>query len=399
VIFGGRYNRDFDETWEWRGADWIRHAPANSPSARSGHAMVYDAVRRRVLLFGGQSILATGLVTHGDTWEWDGSTWTQRSPANRPPARTAHAMVFDLVRQRVVMFGGIDAANGGLGDTWEWDGSDWLQRTPSASPGPIATHAMAYDAARQRTVLFGGSDRMQNYYDATWEWDGRDWTLRSPVTRPSPRLGPAMAYDSSRKRTVLYGGRLSAGTSADTWEWDGSDWRQVIATSKPGHRVFAQMTYDPARQRMLLIGGESVLYPYTVFEYCALRPARSQRFGTGCATGTAPALVPSSDPHLGNSAFGLEVHGARAVAACLFGLSASAQSRSIPPCTLFLQGPIVPLPASTNAAGFAASAAIPLPLDFRLRGAMVYAQAFVVDPSAPALGVAFTGGLALTLGD
>jgi hypothetical protein len=60
------------------------------------------------------------------------------------------------MRQRVVLFGGNISGVGFLGDTWEWDGTNWTQLTPSASPSARLAHAMAYHAARQRVVLCAG---------------------------------------------------------------------------------------------------------------------------------------------------------------------------------------------------------------------------------------------------
>jgi hypothetical protein len=101
-----------------------RWVPTSIP-ARFNHAMAYDAARQRVVLFGGGGTLS-------DTWEWDGVTWTHRTPAASPPARGGHAMAWDAARQRVVLFGGY--ANDFLSDTWEWDGVTWTQRTPATSP-------------------------------------------------------------------------------------------------------------------------------------------------------------------------------------------------------------------------------------------------------------------------
>jgi hypothetical protein len=39
------------------------------------------------VLFGGLPRVGDAL---DDTWEWDGTTWTQRSPETRPPARYNH---------------------------------------------------------------------------------------------------------------------------------------------------------------------------------------------------------------------------------------------------------------------------------------------------------------------
>ena len=60
----------------------------------SGHQMVYDAARGRVVLFGG-TLSGPALA---DTWEWDGVSWTLVEPAVRPPARGGHAMAYDSVR-------------------------------------------------------------------------------------------------------------------------------------------------------------------------------------------------------------------------------------------------------------------------------------------------------------
>jgi hypothetical protein len=39
-------------------------------------------------------------------------------------------MAYDAAAGTVVMFGG-DGLNGALNDTWTWNGSDWTQQTPA----------------------------------------------------------------------------------------------------------------------------------------------------------------------------------------------------------------------------------------------------------------------------
>src|SRR5690348_2128969 len=123
------------------------------PTPRWGSAMVYDATKERVLLFGG----CHGSTNMGDTWEWDGENWTQVEDIG-PAARWGHGMAYDEKRQRVVLFGGaIQQANSAqsLNDTWEWDGESWTQ---VADTGPSARHGivLVHDAKRESTVLFGG---------------------------------------------------------------------------------------------------------------------------------------------------------------------------------------------------------------------------------------------------
>ena len=80
------------------------------------------------------------------------------APLSRPQVRWNSPLAYDSSRGRVVMFGGTDSsASRNLADTWEWDGTNWIQRAPATSPTARAGHAMAYDSIRGRVVLFGGS--------------------------------------------------------------------------------------------------------------------------------------------------------------------------------------------------------------------------------------------------
>lgn len=83
----------------------------------------------------------------------------------------------------------------------------------------------------------------------------------------------------------------------------------------------------------------------------------------------------------------------------MFGFSTTSQSLPIGSCRLYLRDPILPLFATTNAAGFAATPAIQVPLDLTLRGTTLYAQAFVADPQGPVAGITFSQGLRLVSGD
>ena len=91
-------------------------------TGRTGVALAYDLTRQRTVAFGGLN----GEGSSDETWEWNGSLWSQLLPAVRPPARSHHAMAFDVNRNRIVLFGGVPtgpAATTPLGDFWEWDGT------------------------------------------------------------------------------------------------------------------------------------------------------------------------------------------------------------------------------------------------------------------------------------
>ena len=229
---------------------WVETQPANAPTARWAHAMAYDQIRDRTLVFGGRQV---GGAYLGDTWEYNGLDWEQRSPANAPSPRQHTAAVYDLVNDEIVLFGGRAQGNALLADTWTWDGVDWTLKTPATSPPARRDTTLAYDLARGRVVLFGG--RIGAFTSAaqindTWEWDGTNWLQIQTANSPSPRSTP-LTYDITRGRIVLF-----SGTSAnDTWEYDGVDWTQVNPLVSPPARNLHQLAYDLDRSRVVMYGG------------------------------------------------------------------------------------------------------------------------------------------------
>ena len=165
--------------------------------------MTYDSARSRMVLFGGDG--PNGL--QGDTWTYDGSTWTQMKFASSPTPRDGPAMAFDPARGRAVLFGGHDS-NGRLGDTWEWDGANWTQIPVTVAPHTRFWESLAFDTQRGKTILFGGDHVQPNDLgesNDTWEWDGAQWTLRlepGPAARQCRRDRP-----SARDRRRASGGR------------------------------------------------------------------------------------------------------------------------------------------------------------------------------------------------
>lgn len=267
VLFGGSSafvpGPTYGDTWIWRNG-WTQLSPAASPSARTGAGMAYDPTTSSVVLFGGGD--ANGVV-FGDTWTWDGVTWTQQFPPVSPPARSPNqAMVYDPATETVVLFGGYGNANDDygapvFGDTWEWDGrtKTWTQTFPSSSPSPRGTQ-LAYDAITKTIVLFGGDngggDCCRIYYNDTWTWDGVTWTQQSPSVSPSARSGPSMTYDVSLGQVVLFGGTSDPPQGLnDTWAWNGKTWKQLEATQPSGLWV-APMDFDPLSGGLVLFGGE-----------------------------------------------------------------------------------------------------------------------------------------------
>ena len=183
--------------------------------------MAFDSNQQHTVLFGGRS---SGGLT-GDTWQWDGTAWTQVEDTG-PPVRESHAMVYAADRNRAVLFGGDGVSLTALSDTWEWDATHW---THVQDLGPAREgSAMAFRGSG--TALFGGfgvsSSAQANpaaLFGDTWEWDGQQWVERQDMG-PQARWLHAMAFDSTRSRLVLFGGTPALARDSslgDTWEADG----------------------------------------------------------------------------------------------------------------------------------------------------------------------------------
>jgi hypothetical protein len=220
VLFGGNAPSYANDTWEWDGTSWLQRQVTtatpgtNQPPTLVRSAVAYDTARGRVVLFGGLN-LNTG--RSNATWEWDGTTWTNVTPVTgSPPARDAHAMAYDADRGRVVMFGGSVGNSSYNPETWEWDGTTWTDRTTLVSPPQRRKHTLTYDPSRRRVVLVGGEAGPA--LEDTWEWDGTAWTELT-VNPPAPRWGAAVAYDRARRRLFAFGGTTNGSTGlSDVWD-------------------------------------------------------------------------------------------------------------------------------------------------------------------------------------
>jgi hypothetical protein len=255
VLFGGYdvSNLRLGDTWEWDGGVWTQVA-SDGPHARGSHGMAFDTVSRKVVIFGGAGQPGNPNLDNDDTWEWDGVTWRDVSDVDkRPHARNSMGFAYDILRQKVVLFGGgIVFVGERLGDTWAHD-VDWRKRPLAGGPSGRLATGMAFDREHGVVVQYNATEFCTD--PGTWTWNGDTWS-QSLGAQPSTRHTPGMAYDSARHRAVLYGGNDCTGSGqADTWEWDGTDWQQV-ATTGPGPRTTGPaIAYDRDIGKVVLFGG------------------------------------------------------------------------------------------------------------------------------------------------
>jgi hypothetical protein len=213
------------ETWTWTDGGWVSLATVGAPPVRFDPSVA--VLGDTVVLFGGES-LDGAYPPLSDTWVLSGTTWTQESPATSPPARTQAAAAG--VAGRVLLFGGVDD-EGLRGDTWLWDGTSW---TAAAGAGPTARSGAVAVAVGGGVLLFGGCAEggilgctdLGAGADETWLWTSADsWTELHPAASPEARnLATATSFGAG---ALLFGGSTGAGDAtqlSDTWLWTGTTW-------------------------------------------------------------------------------------------------------------------------------------------------------------------------------
>jgi hypothetical protein len=299
-LFGGAVaGANKNDTWQWNGEAWTQLADSG-PSPRFSHAMAFDPGRNRTVLFGGISSVNQegGPSVLQDTWEFDGEAWTQQEDGG-PPGRGGHAMAYDLLAGRVVLFGGNPARD----DTWAWDGKTWVQ---IAEFGPPGRENAAMAILPNGVVLFGGAPSGALPFGDTWEFDGKLWIQKQDIG-PKARLGHALVFDSRRNRVVLFGGtggdqvNVPSGLLSDTWEHQAEPAPPVSVASlqivpnrtKGGQTVECTLTLNHAALTPTIVAITAASEPVPISLLITI-PAGSATFSTEFSAPQFPTL-PAGD--------------------------------------------------------------------------------------------------------
>ena len=246
VLFGG-YDAasatSLDETWTFDGATW-KKLEIPGPHGKSASAMV--SIGDRIVLYGGGPEDVSG-----DTWTFDGSKWTEHAIPG-PAARNLTGMA--ALGDRAVLFGGqlADSCKGTqacpafMNDTWSFDGTSWTQLSPATAPSGRCFFTIA-SVDRDELVVYGGRDIHSEIND-TWTFDGATWK-QVAVSAPTGASGIANAAAGAMlgERAIFFGGAQSV-PQGDTFAFGNDKWSLVDLTAhpvRPAPRVGAAMASLP----------------------------------------------------------------------------------------------------------------------------------------------------------
>jgi hypothetical protein len=272
IVHGGNAGAARDDTWALSLAgetQWIPLASAgDSPGARFYHAAVLDPARDRMLVVGGYG---PALGYRSDTWSLalDGSpAWTALSPAGTPPApRTGHSLVLDPGRDRLVLQGGRGAASNELLDAWTLTlgGSPaWAPLAIGGVPAPRENHVAIFDPGNARMIVHGGDTGGAN--GELWEFvlePAPAWRRLAPTgPAPAARFGHVAILDPAARRMIVHGGSSSSGAGDlldDAWALSLAGPPSWSPLAPPGPRPAARRdhvgVHDALRHALVLHGG------------------------------------------------------------------------------------------------------------------------------------------------
>lgn len=196
ILFGGaNASQTFSDVWALSNANglggtpsWTQLSPGGSaPKGVYASSVVYDSANNIMTVFGGEN-LARDTFTNG-VWTLShanglGGTpqWTNilaDGAAGSPAKRWNHSAVYDIVNNRMTIFGGGafsgPASVSCLNDAWVLANANGLGGSPiwtklaisGLKPGPRCTQTAVYDAVNNRMMVFGGDNADAVYY-VTW---------------------------------------------------------------------------------------------------------------------------------------------------------------------------------------------------------------------------------------
>ena len=219
-------------THEWNGEAWQAFTNlSKKPENRRFSHLVYDENLKKTVLYGGYNAVGDYL---DQTWTWNGTAWTEVNAKRRPHLRSLAAMWYDPILRKTVLYGGIGRKEreGRLerfNDMWSFDGSTWTELSPATVPPTRYGAQVGVNPITNRTVLFGGlvletvdNVQRQVYANDTWEWNGSTWrqiTTPGAIARENSR----MAWDYSGEGFILFGGWAGHFLS-DTWLFTDDQW-------------------------------------------------------------------------------------------------------------------------------------------------------------------------------
>ena len=203
------------------------------PAARSAHSAVFDPQFNRMIIYGGRDV---DQIVLNDTYILDLSVtpaqWSKANLGYEAPARWQATAIYDPVRKRMVIFGGVKTNNEPTDELWvlslaaaSLTSQRWTQVFPGNDPGTDlarTAHVMAYDPNADQIVVTSGWAPLtltEAFYNTSYTFDFVTglWALVAPGPDiPLSRRNASGVYDTIHRQMILFGGAYGNDINAVT---------------------------------------------------------------------------------------------------------------------------------------------------------------------------------------
>ncbi len=265
VLHGGR-NHSWDpleETWEWSpgASEWccVVRASDPNPGPRNQHAMVWDAKRERMLLFGGDA-LGSAVEPEG-VWAYDGKvkTWTRLETTGDPAVRSQHGMVYDPDGDELLVFGGRDERSQPVNETWSLNLAtlQWsLLAPPEGRRQPAARdHVQMARDPLSVIIVIRGHSLGRGLPDETWHFDAkaRNWTLIETEQQPGDASHGFFCAVAAAGGLVFFGFDFGS----ETWLYEPASrtWTELDVGGQRPSRPMDHGQFASDGNKLYLLGG------------------------------------------------------------------------------------------------------------------------------------------------
>jgi hypothetical protein len=215
-------------------------------------------------LYGGYSVDQAGQETlvadvYLADFAGDAVKLTRLAQDAAPPARSLHGFSYDAVSKRLFVFGGVDGGSTILDDLWVGTVASgrvaWVQKTPDVRPSK--RYGFFFGQYQGRTLVFSGAQGLASLKPARDLWALDTRAAEPTFTKllegddvPEGRRNGCFAVDATRGRFYVYGGTPDAKKSAPgLWVYDAREsvgrFTQLTREAAPPLRSSGVGVVDP----------------------------------------------------------------------------------------------------------------------------------------------------------
>ncbi|HMQ98369.1 MAG TPA: kelch repeat-containing protein [Ignavibacteria bacterium] len=196
------------------------------------------------------------------------SQWSKINTSGSVPHLKNATAIYDPVGNRMIVFGGRNAAGEPVGVIWSLNllNNSWVQIIPNGGPNPPArfTHNAYYHQNANAMIIWSGQGVSSALYNDVWRFSfaSNSWSLVWPDGNasgvPVKRYGTASVFEPVSGKITTFAGFTANGRFDDTWSFDVNSliWQERTNSVHPPKRCLHSAVYASDLGKFVIYGGQ-----------------------------------------------------------------------------------------------------------------------------------------------